>query len=495
MNSTKPLYWAALGVGLCLALYFFFTHSQMFGNMSFLGGIVLIELIIASLWKYEQRFIVFLLIIFLWAGMSVPLQSAGTNGRWVVLAAGAAVGFVVWTKAQNRPFGSIHLIAFFCVCAAFVSATVSPFVQMASLKALSLCLLFLYCSAGARVAVAGREERFFSGLVFGAEIAVYGTAICYLALGDPIWGNPNSLGAAMSIAVFPILLWGWLSSAGTVSKTRKLFAVLLCAYLVRFSLARAGMISLICVTIVCCVCLRQYKMLVKAIALVLFAAAIGGMLAPETLNKQVSDLEDAVLYKGHKQEGVLGSRRTPWEKSIASIKERPWFGTGYGTSPTGEDPGLNFGTTSSSAESEREHGSSYITITEWVGLLGVLPFVALLYLTIANVWRVCVWMRRTGDPHNCAIPLAMVALAGLLHANFEDWLFAVGSYLCLFFWVCSFLLADLIPESSSVAAVALSPVTPRPYAAVFGVVAPNPVAPNPMPNAISNPISNPISNR
>ena len=54
-------------------------------------------------------------------------------------------------------------------------------------------------------------------------------------------------------------------------------------------------------------------------------------------------MTDAVLYKGHKEEGVLGSRRTPWEKTGASIKEHPLFGTGYGTSPTGEDPGLDSG--------------------------------------------------------------------------------------------------------------------------------------------------------
>ena len=117
------------------------------------------------------------------------------------------------------------------------------------------------------------------------------------------------------------------------------------------------------------------------VALVLVLVAVTGMLAPETLNKSLGDLKDAVLYKGHKEEGVLGSRRTPWEKSIASIKEHPWFGTGYGTSPTGEDPGLDFGTVASSAETAREHGSSYMTIAEWVGLLGVLPFVALLAVT------------------------------------------------------------------------------------------------------------------
>ena len=84
-------------------------------------------------------------------------------------------------------------------------------------------------------------------------------------------------------------------------------------------------------------------MLVKVAALVLLLVAVSGMLAPEILNRQLGDMKDAVLYKGHKEEGMLGSRQTPWEKSIATIKEHPWFGTGYGTSPTGEDPGLDFG--------------------------------------------------------------------------------------------------------------------------------------------------------
>ncbi|MGB7864482.1 MAG: hypothetical protein WCF74_13905, partial [Candidatus Sulfotelmatobacter sp.] len=45
-----------------------------------------------------------------------------------------------------------------------------------------------------------------------------------------------------------------------------------------------------------------------------------------------------------------------------------------------------------------------------------------------------------------AIPFAMVTVAGLIHAAFEDWLFAAGSYLCLFFWVLAFLLVDLASD-------------------------------------------------
>ncbi len=446
MTDLKPIHWAGIGVGLTLLLYFIYHHLQYFGDISFLGGILLLEILIAGLWKYDVRFFLFLMIAFLWAGMPVPLQGAWTSGRWVVLAAGASVGYIIWTKAQPRSFGSIHLMAFFCVCAAFVSASVSSYTKMASLKALSLGLLFVYCCSGVRLAVVGREERFLRGLVLASEILVYATAICYMGFNASIWGNPNSLGAAMSIGCFPLLLWAWIVSDGLAVKFRRLSALLLCTFLVIFSMARAGIVSIMLLTVIFCFSLRKYRLLTKIVALVLLAIALTGMVAPDTLQKSLGDLEDAMLYKGHKSEGILGSRRSPWQLSINSIKEHPLFGTGYGTSPTGEDPGLNFGRFSSSSETVREHGSSYMTIAEWVGLLGVLPFVGILFVTIANVWRVCAWMRRTADPHNCAIPFAMVALAGLIHANFEDWLFAVGSYLSVFFWASAFMLADLVPE-------------------------------------------------
>lgn len=478
MNSVKPAQWVGIVLGLGLVLYIVYSHLQYFGDVSFLGGILLLEVIIACLWRYDERFFVFLLIAFVWAGMHIPLQGTWTAGRWAVLSAGAAVGYVVWLKNPRRPFGTVHLLAFFCVCAAFVSATVSPYIQMASFKASSLLLLFLYCSSGARLAVLDREERFFAGLIWGSEIVVYITAFCYLVLGQSIWGNPNSLGAAMSIGLFPVLLWGWLTSEGIGVRSRRLGALLLCTYLVFFSMARAGMISMVLVTLVFCFCLHQYKLLVKAMAVLLFLIAVMGILDPVSLGNKLGGLEEAVIYKGHKGEGMLGSRKSPWEKSIATIKDHPWFGTGYGTSPTGEDPGLSFGTIASSSETVREHGSSYMTIAEWVGLLGVAPFAAILLLVSSNVWKVCAWMTRTGDPRHYSIPLAMVVLSGLVHAGFEDWLFAVGSYPCVYFWVFSFVLVDLVPTTARVPAPRTVSGFPGSLPADFRAVAPNPALSN-----------------
>jgi len=472
MSSPKPLRWAAIALGLCLALSVVYSHLQFLGNGSFLGGVLLLEIVVVSLWKYDRRFLLLLLIAFLWAGMHVPLQGSWTVARWGVLSAGAVVGYIVWMKAPRRPFASFHLIASFCICAAFVSATVSLWVQMASLKALSLLLLFVYCASGARLAVLGREDRFFRGLVAATEIAVYATAISYFALGQEIWGNPNSLGAAMGVGVFPILLWGWLTTDGPAARLRRLAALLLCVYLVYFSMARAGMISITLVTFVFCLCLRQYKLLTKVLAVTLLLVAVTGMWDPETLNDRLRSIKDTVLYKGHKEQGVLGSRLTPWKTSISTIKQHPLFGTGYGTSPTGEDPGLNFGIINSTSETARENGSSYMTILEWVGLLGVLPFATLLAVTVSNLWKVCAWMRRTADPRHYSIPLAMVVLAGLVHAAFEDWLFAVGYYLCVYFWFSAFLVADLLPDAVSVPAGIVSRAS-RPSPAAFGAAVPN----------------------
>ena len=86
--------------------------------------------------------------------------------------------------------------------------------------------------------------------------------------------------------MFPILLWGWLTSDASAAKFRRLAALLLCAYLVFFSMARAGMVSVAARH----ACLRFLPAPVQVageewwhgLALV----TIAGMLAPDTLNKR-----------------------------------------------------------------------------------------------------------------------------------------------------------------------------------------------------------------
>src|SRR5439155_3613789 len=143
----------------------------------------------------------------LFAGSGFAVGGGWTVARWVFLGIGALAGCVIMLKQRGHRFGLFHIVALFAALAAGVSAAVSRYPDLAILKALSLLLLFVYAATGARLAVVGRESKFFSGLLAGCEIFVAVIAISYL-LGREVMGNPNSLGAVMGVAIAPILLWG-----------------------------------------------------------------------------------------------------------------------------------------------------------------------------------------------------------------------------------------------------------------------------------------------
>jgi len=169
---------------------------------------------------------------------------------------------------------------------------------------------------------------------------------------------------------------------------------------------------------------------------------------PGHFEKFVNTVSANILYKGKTDVGVFGSRAQPWNKTIASIKQNPWFGSGFGTSlfargTSGQESG-----TSTRLGSNREHGSSYLALVEYVGLVGSIPFGVLIFLMVWRIGRIWVWMRATGDPSHWSVPLVLVATAALVHAVFEDWLLAAGSYVCVFFWPIAFILMDFIPRTS-----------------------------------------------
>src|SRR5947199_9292060 len=174
-------------------------------NSEYLGVLIFLQIVIAALWKYRQRFFPALQIVFLWAATFSPFVSAATVGRWFVLAAGALVGLVVYMKDRSHRFGAFHLVACCCVVAAFISAMVSSYPALAALKALSIFLLFLYGAAGARLAVGGREAQFLSGLLVGCEILVYINVAVEFILRVSLFNNPDSLWGRTGVGLTPLL--------------------------------------------------------------------------------------------------------------------------------------------------------------------------------------------------------------------------------------------------------------------------------------------------
>jgi O-antigen ligase len=438
------------GCGLLVTGIAIFQPGYLSSDYS-LGVLIFLQVMLAALWKYRQRFFPLLLVVFLWAGTTMPWSSAWTAGRWLVLTVGALAGFALYMRDGRHRFGIFHLVAFFCVLAALVSAMVSLFPTLAFLKALSLLLLFLYGAAGARLAMLGREESFFRYLLSAMEILVYVTAVAYFLLRIPVYGNPNSLGAVMGVAAAPLLFWEILTREDTSGRRRKIFAFMVCLVLLFFSQARAGILAAAASCLAVCIASSRYKLLIQGSAAATAMAILALLLTPSQLDQDMpsrhedSSLASFFLYKGKEEAGLLGSRTTSWDETVSVIQDHPWFGIGFGTRLTSTAEDWQIGRFSSSSVTTREHGDSYLAIAEGVGLLGAVPFYFLVSLLALYVGRTLNGLRRTGNCHQLVIPVALVLIAGLIHAAFEDWLFAAGYYLCVFFWVFAFAFIDLLP--------------------------------------------------
>jgi len=439
---------AALPVILVVALIILARSMPgYFTNQQYLGGLILLQALAVCLWLYDRWFFPFLMVAFFWAGMGLPMADPWNLGRWIVLGAGAVVGFVRAARMGLPRYHPFHVAALFCVASAVVSAMASVLPQFSLMKAFSLFLLFLYGAFGARL-VLREPDRFFRGLLLACEISVYLSAFSYMVLGHEVWGNANSLGAVEGVLAAPLLLWGALVAPTKNLRVRRSAASLGALYLVYFSVTRAAMLAAGLSMLALLLGLRRHKLILQGVVGAACVLAITAIAAPHRLDDLQNSIVTGVIYKGHQAQGLFGSRLTPWQETVKVIQENPYFGSGFGTSISGDKPFGEAGMFSSTSLTNREHGSSYLAITEWVGLVGILPFTVLIFIVLQAIVRVYLYMRRTGNASHYSIPLMMVMIAGLAHAFFEDWLFAVGYYLTVLFWVLAFVLMDVIPESS-----------------------------------------------
>ncbi len=455
-----------LGTGMLLILYLLLRRPDYLASSSSLALFIGAEVLLGAVAKYRKVFFPILMLAFLVAGSGVPGHFAFQQGRWVVLGVGAVVGLAIYMKSPDHHFGPIHLVALFCILSALVSASVSAYPLEARLKAVSLGLLLVYACAGARLAVSRvSPEQFSRGLLAFCELLTWFCGVSYLVLSWQVFGNPNSLGAITGVVLVPVLLWGMLTCESSGRRIRLTVALGLGGLLLMSSFSRAGISSALFVFFLTCLALRRYRLMIKGTAAVFVFALCAVVFIPHsTYMPDVTSsqsLQDAYLYKGKQEAGVLGSRRSVWQETWSSIQESPWFGTGFGTSKvSGDLTAAQYAVHHVDSWVIREHGNSYLAITEWTGLLGVVPFYTLIGFTAMYACKVFAWLRRSGNVFSPAVPVAAFVLAGLFHATFEDWMFAVGYYLCVFFWATSFILVDVLPWR----AVVIEPTNVTPLA-------------------------------
>jgi len=437
-----------LSVPLLLLMVFFLADRRpgYFSNITYLEGLILLEVVIVTVWHFESALFPVMMLAFFWAGSDMPFTGAGEGARWVFLFVGASVGLLRWLNRDDRlPFHSFHVIALLCVSSAIVSSLVSSRREFSLLKTASLFLLFLYGSCGARLLIAGREKKFFRGLMLGVEWGTYFMGFCYVLLHAAVLGNPNSLGAVAGVILVPLLLWGVLATNDRALKRRWTIALCISGYLLLVSASRSGLLAAAVVAVFMCLSIGRGVLLLRGALIAVFFVAAIAVLQPSNFDSLLQAFTTHVIYKDKVAQGLLGSRMDPWQDTLDVMRANPWFGSGFGTDRTQVTEGSD-SMLSTVNGSNHEHGSSYLSVLQYMGLLGVVPFVILLLMTSYQIWRVSRWMRKTRSAQHYAIPLAMVCVAGLVHAGFEDWMFAVGYYLTVFFWTSAFLLCDLQPR-------------------------------------------------
>jgi len=409
-------------------------RPYLFGESNLVALLVLVAVgFIAS--RYETHFWTVMVAVFFWAGSAFPLAGAMNVFRWVVLGLGAFLSLGYYARRTNRiPFNHLHLLGLFAVMAAFASAMVSVNPLMTVLKALSLAALFVYASVGARILWSRNPEPFVRRLVLMAEGLVYFTAIAYSASFE-VWGNPNSLGLIMGCICWPVLLWRFILLRARHEYPRRFIALFVCGALLLLSLSRASLTAACVISMFLLVGARRYRTLLMGVSL--FAAILLNtfLVMPE----RFQNASDTLMYKKGDRGNVMDSRNKPWERSLRTFRDHPWLGVGFGAADNSSEWRFGYAT---QGQLSRERGSSYLTMLETTGILGTLPCALLLLGLIREILRVFFWLRRTGKVNQPAVVAAAIILAGLVNGVFEDWMFAVGYYMSVIFWVLALSLRD-----------------------------------------------------
>jgi O-antigen ligase len=422
-------------MGLTLSLAALFAAALGRGDQEvFAAALGIVVLGCSFLW-YEILSLPVLIACFFWTGMNIPFNNLAETARWAVLGMAAVVGVMVWIQKEGGfRIGNIHVLAALATATLMLSYDVSPNPSLTLLKSASVGLLFLYSAAGALTYIQGRQTSFFKAAALCCEMVVYASVVSYGVLGYPVYGNPNSLGAIMGVVAWPLLLWDLITTENRIAWRRKLFALVLCGWLLQHSLARASFLAALVSSLLLLFVMKRRSVMIG----IGIAAILGGILLSAFNPDGWETLIQGAVYKNKPGTEILQSRRPRWQESLDEIQRRPWFGNGFGAA---RDVSEEWKGGVSTQTFNRERGSSYLTVISGVGFIGAIPILVLLIFIGRRIFMACRRIRHSGKILDASMPMAAVLTASLCHAIFEDWLFAAGYYLSVLFWIFAFALA------------------------------------------------------
>jgi len=147
-SMSKPAANIFLPIAFALCCLFAISVALFYpgyaSDASILGMLIFLEIVLAAIWNYEQRFFLLLILVFFLAGAGAPPPGFWSAGRWFVLGAGTLAGVAHFLRDHRYRLGGFHLVAFFCLIAAVASCSASLYERDALFKVFSFSLLFFY---------------------------------------------------------------------------------------------------------------------------------------------------------------------------------------------------------------------------------------------------------------------------------------------------------------------------------------------------------------
>ena len=178
-----------IGATVALAIFLFLRgHLYYFRNPVYLGGLIVIEIVLTCLWHFEIVFFPLLMVTFLWAEMNLPFIGIPATARWFILGVVAVAGFVIWMRPE-----------FWRDWKSAAAVSLAPrFREMYHLNALQTSVLIavpvLLGSIG-RIPMGVLADRFGGRIVFGLLLS-----FCVIP----------SFGVAFSKSYAALIAWGLL---------------------------------------------------------------------------------------------------------------------------------------------------------------------------------------------------------------------------------------------------------------------------------------------
>lgn len=265
-------------------------------------------------------------------------------------------------------------------------------------------------------------------LVFTSSLGIRASSFSGSRLRGGLETNPNSVGIICLVA---LSIWGW--RFVTRLRLRRISFDLIVSGIVAFlSLVNivltgsrssaAGVIAMMGVGAFSQMRKQELRMRVVAVVILL------GLIVWGTLGFVLPQYR--VFTRGDPlQGGILSSRLSVWEMCLQDWRSSPWLGVGYGVASFAQDIEIGASATGSVVD-----GGGYAGLLASVGILGILPFAAILIACYYRTFKMA--MARKFEPRHLYAYQACALMIGLsLNLAGEPWILAPGSPVQPVFWL------------------------------------------------------------